>query len=229
MADDFDFRRARRVLERIPGEVNRELKRGLNRSGLSFRNAMVDRLGAPYSNPHSAEDRLASRSGEKGLLGSFGYQVDGDFGSGRPLSLLGFSAGKSYARIQEFGGEVRPTRARFLTIPTAGNLTGAGVARFPSARDFIQTHPGETFFLRTKRGARDSLLLMWKKPNPASRKSSGVKGKDEAIPMFFLTRKVTIPPRLGFRKTWAAQQPERIRQIRDALDRALKSARGGAS
>lgn len=224
--DDFTFKRARAVLNRIPARVNGELKKSLAQSGERFVNAMKDQLGARYSNPHSAEDRLASRRGDAGLLGSFGHTLTGEFGTANPLTLLAYSAGKPYARIQEFGGTITPKRGRFLTIPTAGNLTPAGVTRFPSARDFIETHPGETFFLRPKANP-GSLLLMWQKPNPASRKSSGVKGKGEAIPMFFLTKKVTIPPRLGLRKTWASLAPERRKAIGEALQRAVKGAQAG--
>lgn len=223
MADDFDFGRARRVLERIPREVDRELKDALKKSGQDFKGAMYDRFTG-YSNPRTAGDRLQNRGKGAGLREAIGFDVLGSFGSGRPLALLAFTAGKPYARIQEFGGEVRPVRSRFLTIPANGNLTPGGGVRYSSARDFIQTHPGETFFLRTKSGARDSLLLMWNKPNPASRKSSGVKDKGEAIPMFFLTRKVTIPPRLGFRRTWNALAPDRVSRIREALSAAVKAA-----
>lgn len=39
-----------------------------------------------------------------------------------------------YARIQEFGGTVRPKNAQFLAQPVGEALTAAGVARFESPR-----------------------------------------------------------------------------------------------
>jgi len=222
-ADDFDFRRARRVLERIPGEVNRELKGALKLSGEALVAGMFDRFTG-YSNPRTAGDRLQSRNGD-GLRSSFSYDVSGDFGAaGQPLTLLAFSAGKRYARIQEFGGEVRPTGGRrYLTIPVADNLTPGGRVRWPSAADLNETYPDLTYIVPGKNGN----LLLFAKSKPGAKPPKSKKPPKPLL-LFVLTRKVTIPPRLGFRKTWDGLAPKRVELIRQAVQNAAKAAQAGA-
>lgn len=220
MADDFDFRRARRVLERIPREVNRELTRALKTSGEQFRGAMFDRFTG-YSNPRSVEDRLQNRSGNAGLRGSFGYEVSGALGSGRPLSLLAFSAGRP-ARIHEFGGTIRAKRTRYLTIPTGDNLTPGGRVRYPSAPDVERQDPGITYFVRSPRTGN---LLLFAKHKPGTDPQPGKKPPKPLL-LFVLKREVYIPPRLGFRRTWNALAPQRAVAIHNAVRAAIRAASG---
>lgn len=52
-----------------------------------------------------------------------------------------FSAGTSYANLQEYGGLIRPKPPRkFLTIPIEDNLTRAGVPKYASAREFMEKY-----------------------------------------------------------------------------------------
>jgi len=53
-----------------------------------------------------------------------------------------------YARIQELGGTVRPTRAKYLSIPVGPALTAAGVSKYASPRQvpglhFVQSLKGQ--------------------------------------------------------------------------------------
>ena len=78
-----------------------------------------------------------------------------------------------YAAIHEYGGTIRPSRRQFLTIPVHDSLrTGAGVARFASARDV----PGLQY-AETSGGQR--LLIH----------------EDSGEVFYLLRRSVTLPPR----------------------------------
>ena len=68
----------------------------------------------------------------------------------------GSGQGVRYAAQREYGGTITPVRSRYLTIPLDAALTGAGVARYPSARSV----PG-LFLIRSLAG---NLLLVQKVP-----------------------------------------------------------------
>ena len=76
-----------------------------------------------------------------------------------------------YAAIHEYGGTIRPKRAKWLAIPLKGALTARGVAR-GGPRDFKNT-----FFAMSKNGN----LIMFSK-------SMG-----SIIPLFALKKEVKIP------------------------------------
>lgn len=62
-----------------------------------------------------------------------------------------------YARLQEKGGTVRPTKSKFLAIPVGPALTAAGVSRYASPRDVpglvvAQTRGGQLVLLMGARG-----------------------------------------------------------------------------
>jgi phage gpG-like protein len=63
-----------------------------------------------------------------------------------------------YAAIHEYGGTIRPSRRQFLTIPVHESLrTGAGVARFASARDvpglqYAETSGGQRLLIHEDSG-----------------------------------------------------------------------------
>ena len=76
-----------------------------------------------------------------------------------------------YAAIHEYGGTIRPKRAKWLAIPLKGALTARGVAR-GGPRDFK-----DTFFAMSKNGN----LIMFSK-------SMG-----SIIPLFALKKEVKIP------------------------------------
>lgn len=98
-------------------------------------------------------------------------------------TLLG-SMGVIYARIQEFGGVVRPKKSKYLAIPLGPAKTAAGVSRYASPRDVA----GLVFF-KSKKGA---LLLGMK---------TGAKKGARLVPWFVLVKSVTLKPRLGLRDT----------------------------
>ena len=137
------------------------------------------------------------------LADSFGHRVikAGSSPTRTRRRLEVFSAGVPYARIQEYGGEVRPVRAKWLTIPLAPAKTAKGVQRGP-ARSF-----DGLFFYKSRKG--NALL--------GRRLTSG------QIENFFLLKKrVHLKARLGFGKTWESDSiPFLSKRLRFAVHRAL--------
>lgn len=85
---------------------------------------------------------LILRHGRAGLGGAARTEVIGDtLADLRGVAFIGPPA-TAYARIQEFGGTVRPKRAKFLSVPAKG--TGPD----QKMRDF----PGGSFIPRAKGG-----------------------------------------------------------------------------
>ena len=87
-----------------------------------------------------------------------------------------------YARVQEKGGTIVPTRGQFLAVPTALAKTAAGVSRFASPRDV----PGLVFH-RSKKGGL--MLGEW------ILTGRGKSKKPTFEPWFWLVRSVYLRPR----------------------------------
>ncbi len=226
---EASLRRLTRRFASMPERAARDSKVMLKSWGEAWRSAMLDRVG------RGGDGGLATRTGA--LKRSLRSGVEGSGLS--DLRLRNVSAGVAYARVQEEGGEIRPQNGRYLTIPLDAAKTAAGVARF-SARQFIDSHPGETFFARKG----DRLTLMWapdkvKSGGPTSpgrfavNATSGGTKAARVIPMFALVRKVEIPgpkaptkkrpSRMGFFDTWRGQARDR----RADLVRLARSIGGG--
>jgi hypothetical protein len=189
-------------------------------NGERFRKAMREQPGLLYArlretfrlhhqsflNRFKRENLRAGKSGEgvqsrsRRLSRSFADEIRGD--NLDSLEVETFSSGVKYARIQEYGGEIKPVRGQYLTIPLdaarAGDREGA-ISR-ASARHFENT-----FFLKTAGG---KLLLM-------QRQGGNV------VPLFLLVKSVMLQPRLGFRKLWDRMEPDFIRKIDAAVDGVL--------
>lgn len=127
----------------------------------------------------------------------------------------------AYARIQEFGGVVKPRRRRYLTVPTKAALTPAGVVRQAARPTKVggkwMTNgqvPGlkgrETFIRRS--GSGDPVIF-------------GMGRDGRPVALWTLKRSVKVPARFGFFRTWEALEAKRQAQ----LDKAgLKMLEGGA-
>ena len=81
-----------------------------------------------------------------------------------------------YGPLQEFGGTVRPVRAKKLTIPTEFAKTPAGVPRF-TARGAQSEY--DTFIATSKAGN----LLIFGRPH----------GGGDTVPLFVLVDQATVP------------------------------------
>ena len=107
--------------------------------------------------------------------------------------------GLPYARIHEYGGEIKPVHGQFLAIPLDAVKTQAGVARFGPRQ--AESQGWKTFFAG---GA-----IMGKQPGDA-----------EATPLFALKRSVTMPARPYF----APGIRDKKTEVQNALARALGAA-----
>lgn len=124
---------------------------------------------------------LNRRSGN--LAGGFNAATT-ETTEGADLSVWVTGPAKAYARIQEFGGVIKPINGKYLWIPIAGNVDPTGNARIkPSeaidAGGFIDWR-GPIFFGKNgKRGL------------------NAVGGIRSITPLFVLKRSVTLKPRMG--------------------------------
>jgi hypothetical protein len=119
----------------------------------------------------------------------------------KTLSGAVFSEKVKYAKIQEKGGTIRAKKAYtgvpggpYLNIPLSANKTGAGVQR-RSAKSVFQSGG---FLIRSKRG---KFLVM---------SSTGV-------PMFVLTKKVKIKPRLGMEAAAEDEIPVLLARLNQSM------------
>ena len=132
--------------------------------------------------------------------------------TGNDLESLHFAAGTirqglKYAWIQEYGGEIRPKRAKYLTIPLEAAMTPAGVLKKP-AREWPDT------FVRMRRGGQSGTIFQKTASGP--------------VALFALVKRVRIIGRLGFFDSWKKNEPLFVRHLAGAVDAALKrwAARG---
>lgn len=182
----------------IPKIAQDSVSAKLPELGQRFRRAFLRqqfKLGAGRVVPGKVTSRSAL------LRRSFGVtqQPDGS------LSL--WSAGALYARIQEHGGEIKPKKGKFLTIPLRGAKTANGVTRQAAklVKKGSEWHtagkvPGasdtKTFIRRNKRGTPMIFVQA---------------GEKRLIPLYVLRRKTKLPPRLGYFKAWNDFEPERTK------------------
>lgn len=103
--------------------------------------------------------------------------------------------GAAYAKMQEYGGTVRPKKGRFLWIPIAGNVTPTGVPRVTPTEAIERGG-----FISWKRGP-----VFFAKPLVKTRKGDTTHG---LVPLFVLKTSVTIPSdesrRMGARSLFMA-------------------------
>lgn len=136
-----------------------------------------------------------------------------------------------YGRIQEFGGVIRPVRAKYLTIPIADNLTAGGVPRYKSARELFEQRGEDLVIFRSKAG---NLLI------------GLIEGRDRGIQfegglatgktggtlklLWVLKKSVKIPARFGFVAAFKSKEMENDRRARISagIGRALRSSGAGA-
>jgi hypothetical protein len=92
-----------------------------------------------------------------------------------------------YADILEDGGDIRPVKSAWLTIPLAAALTRAGVMKYPTARMYPNTW--------MSRDGMGRPIIMQKV------------GKTKAQALFILRKKVTIKPHHYLTRTLEQMEP----------------------
>ena len=125
-----------RHLDEIPGKLRHGVERAMNTIGIEMtRYVKTQKLSGQSLNVRSGNLRRA-------IFYRVGSTSDDSF------VFIGADLNKAiYARIQEYGGVIRPKNAAHLTIPIGEALTGNGVARF-TARQLIQS-PGSYGYVGT--------------------------------------------------------------------------------
>lgn len=195
------------ALARAPREVTEEFGKGFRTIGSRFVRTMTRERLRKSGTPTYGDSRpgvfLRSGSLASGLL----RKVEGQGSINRLTLRVGWFDPKlaRIASTQEFGGTIRPTRSKYLTIPLPAAMTPSGVLRRP-ARQWQNT-----FFFRSKAG---NLIL------------ARSLGKGALEPLFVLKREVTLKPRLGFQDLWDSERfrSERFDILRESIDRGLSRA-----
>lgn len=199
MADEFtlelDDAATLKALAALPGKgTQTTLRRTLNVIGLEQSRWMATRQFASYTGK-SPSHGLQTRTGQ--LRRSIRHEVRGS--SIADLSLRMYVIGRQ-ARIQEYGGDIRPVRARALTIPTPAALTPSGAlsgrVRIRKDGSRYTTDLGDTFIFHTKRGEA-AIGIKRKRDNVVITVRGGAPKA-----FYILKHRVHIPPRLGFRSSY---------------------------
>jgi hypothetical protein len=108
-----------------------------------------------------------------------------------------------YAGIQEFGGTITAKNGKYLAIPLPAALDSSGLPLQSSPRDWPNT-----FCAMSKAG---NLLIF-------QRRGTNI------VPLYVLKTEVTIPPRLGMRKTLEAGIPYFVMRAMDQMVAAMREA-----
>lgn len=211
------------VLKKLPSAIDVEMRKAFRQHGLNFRASMIkDRFGGFQSSaPRPEGGKMQNRTGT--LRRSFGSEVVGGLGKGTPLTLAVFSSGVKYARIQEYGGEVRPKSSKYLTVPLPDAMTRSGVVR-ASARQLFQQYPDQMSVIRSPKSGQ---LFIVSDGKPGARNLIGKNAETQWL--FVLKKSVELKPRLGFRDQWASpkMRQDRANLFNAAIDRAAAKAGGG--
>lgn len=193
----------KRALKRVPGLVFAEAKKALQQSGQEFQREMKLTRFRRYTSWKNDKDILQSRTGL--LNKSFNYEVQG--GSIADLQVRVYSAGTSYANLQEYGGEIKPRNGKYLALPIGKALGPRGIPRKKGPREYP-----DGFFFTSKRG---NLLF-------GVRSGRGKRKRIE--PLYLLRTSVYVPPRLGFSSTWDRLGPNRVLRVGNAVKRGFNRA-----
>lgn len=216
MKGEIDYKSLVQALTKLPKALNVEAQAAFKLHGALMVNRMQRRFTGYTGRQGTEGGLLQNRS--KFLRNSFKFQVAGGLGSGSNLTLFVFSTGVKYARMQEYGGTVRPKRAKYLTIPLSDAMTPSGVQRYPGgARQLFTSYPSQMSVVKSPKSGK---LFIISDGKPGVKNP---KGKNADLQWLYILKKsVVIPPRLGFRSTWASQEMVNDRAAR--LNLAAKTA-----
>lgn len=154
-----------------------------------------------YTGPRNTGSILQRRTGT--LVNAMRFQKTAPTGE---IVSASYVAGPIvYAKIQEFGGIVRPVRRRYLTIPTPAALTKAGIVR-QSARPVKLGGRWMTNGQVPGLKGRQTFIARGTRGNPVIF-GTGKDGKPVAL--WTLRKSVRVPARLGFFRTWEGLAPAR--------------------
>lgn len=124
-------------------------------------------------------------------------------GDTRPRTLTG----QGFVKLQEFGGDIRPVKAKALTIPTAANRLPNGLPRYRSARALFAQGRARMGRDSDGDGKRDLILV-----------KEGGKWKA----MWRLRKFVRVEARLKFFETFKGRDSERKADLFEAVGKAIR-------
>lgn len=157
--------------------------------------AMARRHGRPWPGG-TTENTLSKRSGK--MVQSI---IDSVKVTGSTMdSLQGYISVGFPGQVHEFGATIRPKKAKYLTVPLPAALNNKGIPIKKSARDWANT-----FVARSRAG---NLIIFQRRLT-------------QIVPLYVLKSSVTIPPRLGFRKTLEIGLPHFVERAMDAMVRNI--------
>ena len=221
MKGDIDTKRFQQAVKKIPAALNIEATKALKEHGTYFTARIKKGQFTGYTGRQGTEGGLLQNR-SKLLRNSFGFEVSGSISTGSQLTLTVFSSGVKYARLQEYGGVIRPKRAKYLTIPLRDAMTASGVQRYPDgARGLFTSYPDQMSVVRSPKSGN---LFIVSDGKPGAKTAKGKNSKTQWL--YILKKSVKIPPRLGFRKTFESptMAGDRRARLRVATNRALARA-----
>ena len=146
----------------------------------TYTRGITNKLAQRHSKPYPATGRqsLAVRGGplRRSLKRGFVIRLEGG-----GTVVTGKMSLPFYARSHEYGAVIKPTRAKYLTIPLPAALNRRGLPKKRRARDWPNT-----FVKKSKAG---NLIIFQKS------------AENNLTPLYVLKKTVTIPARLGVRKS----------------------------
>ena len=149
----------------------------------------------------TSESSLSKRSGN--LISAIGGSMRVSGSTFNDIQGSVGAPGVQYAKIQETGGVVKAKNGKFLAIPLPAALDSNGLPLQSSPRSWPNT-----FCATSKAG---NLIIFQKRGT-------------SIVPLYVLKTQVTIPPRLGMRKTLEAGVPYFVERAMDAM---VKEVTGG--
>ncbi len=158
----LDTKRLQKAMKESPVRLYQELRTAIRNHHLRHHKAWRS------SHFHAGKGGVGVQTRSSNLKDAFSVNT---FGSDlNTLAVVTASAGSPYARIQEEGGTIKPTKSAWLTIPLDAAKTAGGQLRKP-AKQWT-----DTFFRRSRKG------------NPIL---SQQRGKD-IVPLFVLKKSVSL-------------------------------------
>lgn len=210
----IDARKVEGLIEAFPETLGKGMRRAFDTTGQVYEDNMKREhfTGAgkdSFINPF--KDKLRTRTGK--LKQGIQYRLRGKTISQLGLSMI--SRGPSVF-LHEFGGTIKPKRAKYLTIPTREAMTRGGAVkggfRLTQRGGEHMTADGDPTFIIGDLGAKGTAGIY-------------VDKGDNLIRIYTLKKQVEIPARLGFFREWRERVHGRLtREISKALSEA---ARGG--
>lgn len=195
-------------IDQTAPELDREVKRVFRDISVDIPAEVIRNMDGYQGGSRAKSAPLQVRTGK--LAQTVSGKLLGSSAKDYAAAITAGSASVPYAGIQEFGGTIKPVRAKALRVPLPDILTAGG-----DVKGKYQIYErGGTY--STGDG----------KPTWISGRAIMIEENGRPMPIWALMASVKIPPRLGIGKTIEKSQPEIRQQLVEAVGTALR--KGGA-